>query len=772
MKNLRSKIIISVPIILLLSLSLTTYAEITIEPFGFAISIEENDETNVELVLRNSGEDDVGFSISDYIIEDENDRQAGPRRDDLGDRIATFEAGGGWWTGLAWDGERMWGVNHDSRNMIAIDMDGEVEDIAQLNFSNPMGMCWDGEAFWVCSSSTELIYRIDTNGEILRSFNPEGTRPTGIAWDGENLWFCDYRGGTTFIYQIDTDGETILTLDLRNIERSWLSCAWMPEHEDGQLWVLHNHGTLYQLRVEDDQTEIIQQTNLNLDNNFGLEHDGENLWYPSANRGNDWYVIDDGIVEFCMITVDPDNGVIQADDYEAVDILIQSEGCEAGIYNILLEIELYDPEDDRDDPNQVLIELSVVITVDDPTFNLSGVVTDAATDETVENVTIEMDRYIITRYSNDEGEYNFDNLPPGNYEITYTAHDYLPTTEIIEIEEDDVELNVALLHSDCTPSNDDFIIELEPDMDHTFRFAVFNRGNGPLTYRIERHLIGGANAESWELRSVQNVEEIVEDNQINGVVYADDCFFVSGGNNRDNVSKIYVFNSDGEFESEFDQFHESSYGMRDLCWDGELIWGADDDILYGFNTEGELVSEIVGDASSYRSLTYDTDNDLFISAHITSGIFISDRDGELVRTIDSPDGLRIYGIAYWYNDPDGYNLYVFSRGDETDLMVNKMNLENGDLTVVTEIDMDNGRPGGICITNQLDIYSWVFIGIVQNPDRVAIWQLATYRDWFRIEPEAGEIEAEGREDFVLTLDATGLLPDNTFEGILVFHHNG
>ncbi|MDP8241143.1 MAG: T9SS type A sorting domain-containing protein, partial [Candidatus Hatepunaea meridiana] len=27
-------------------------------------------------------------------------------------------------------------------------------------------------------------------------------------------------------------------------------------------------------------------------------------------------------------------------------------------------------------------------------------------------------------------------------------------------------------------------------------------------------------------------------------------------------------------------------------------------------------------------------------------------------------------------------------------------------------------------------------------------------------------------DFVLTLDATGLLPDNTFEGILVFHHNG
>ena len=40
-------------------------AEITVEPLGFAVSVEEDGEAEVELVLSNSGEDDVAFSI-DY----------------------------------------------------------------------------------------------------------------------------------------------------------------------------------------------------------------------------------------------------------------------------------------------------------------------------------------------------------------------------------------------------------------------------------------------------------------------------------------------------------------------------------------------------------------------------------------------------------------------------------------------------------------------------------------------------------------------------------
>ncbi|MDP8239780.1 MAG: T9SS type A sorting domain-containing protein, partial [Candidatus Hatepunaea meridiana] len=345
--------------------------------------------------------------------------------------------------------------------------------------------------------------------------------------------------------------------------------------------------------------------------------------------------------------------------------------------------------------------------------------------------------------------------------------------EEVEVLEDEVtELDFELLHAEFTPSRDEFHLVLEPDNDHIFEFEVANGGNAPLVWMVERNLPEVPDLEVWELRETQNTQETADDDQINGVVFAADHYFVSGGNNREDDNKIYVFNRDGELIREFDQFHQSDYGIRDLCWDGELIWGADEGILYGFDTDGELVHEIEGEAGSYRSLIYDSDNERFISADITSDIYISDRDGHLTGTIDRPGDLRTYGLAYWPDDPDGYNLYIFGRGEETDLAVSKVNLENGDFSLVTEIADVRGRPGGICITNLLDVYSWVLIGIVQNPDRIAIWQLATNYGWFEIEPEEGVIEAEASENFRLVLDATGLPIDATFEGELVFTHDG
>ena len=56
-------------------------AEITVEPLGFAVPVEEDGEVEVELVLSNSGEDDVAFKIEYELIveEEDDDRQAGPR---------------------------------------------------------------------------------------------------------------------------------------------------------------------------------------------------------------------------------------------------------------------------------------------------------------------------------------------------------------------------------------------------------------------------------------------------------------------------------------------------------------------------------------------------------------------------------------------------------------------------------------------------------------------------------------------------------------------
>ena len=308
---------------------------------------------------------------------------------------------------------------------------------------------------------------------------------------------------------------------------------------------------------------------------------------------------------------------------------------------------------------------------------------------------------------------------------------------------------------------------LETDSSVEIEFEGSNGGDAGFSYHVDRRLAGDADADPWDLRSSAFLEEALEDDFINGVVFADGRIYVSSGNNGDNVNLIYVLDADGEYITEFEQVHESRYGMRDLTWDGELIWGADDGVLYGYNTDGEHVETLEGEAQSYRSVTWDPVNERFISADITSNIFITDIYGNLVETVARPGELRTYGLAYWGDDPDGYNLYVFSGNDEFDIRIIKVNLENSDAIVVSEFNFEGCRPGGIHITNELDYLSWVLIGIVQNPDHLGIWQIDGNREWFRIEPSAGELDVDGSQQFILTLDASGL-PEQAFRGELVF----
>ncbi|NQT35620.1 right-handed parallel beta-helix repeat-containing protein, partial [bacterium] len=456
------------------------------------------------------------------------------------------------------------------------------------------------------------------------------------------------------------------------------------------------------------------------------------------------------------------------------------------VLNDMLELELLiiHPHDELGEreamiiitPNELdilHIEIPVTAILIEGIGQVNGVVTRAANGDVIEGVLIELDRYPFTRLTDENGFYEFDYLPVGQYELTFIAPDYLPATDVIDVDDDENELNISLLHAECTPSEPEFIIRLEAGRETTVDFQVDNGGNGPLSYTVDRRCIGEEDFDPWELRQLIDVEEITGDSYIQGIVYAEGCFFISGSNNGDAVNKIYVFDTEWELLREFDQFDESRYGMRDLAYDGELIWGADGNVLYGFSTNGFLVSTIEGEALSYRSLTWDPVEEIFWSSDITSYIYATDLEGNLVRTVEPPEGLRMYGLAFWRDDPDGYNLYAFSRNDDFDIRVNKINLANGNMIAVTELDIDESvRPAGIQITNQYDVNSWVLVGITQTRDQAAIWQLGVNREWFRIDPTAGVIDAGENEDFQLTLDARLSPVDAVYEGELIFRHDG
>ncbi|RKX23763.1 MAG: hypothetical protein DRP46_14250, partial [Candidatus Zixiibacteriota bacterium] len=699
--------------------------------------------------------------------------------------------------GLDWDPETevMWASHAMDQRICGYAYNGEeiTETVADFRVAAIIVGCahYDGILYACKWDGQGHIFRYDEEGEDLGDLNTGYPYIMDVAVDDEQeyLYAIAYAPGDMdrcfdiIIYDIANDYEDIATIpnadyvDLPN-DQYRLRITWAPEHEEGHFWISGNEfmAQQFDIRQEDDEwvCELIQEFSMEdvTDvSSFGIAHDGENLWVSTANaeqqNDNTVFIVDDGIVETGWFTADPEEGQIAGGEDATINITAAAGEFEAGEYELIARIQL-------DDDAETRIDIAAVMIIDDPVAQLTGTVTDPATDEPVEDATVSMDYYLMERITDDEGGYGFADLPLREYEFTVTKPDYIPAVESIDLDEEgEFELNFDLLHSEFTPSQDEFEISLEPDLEYTIDFDVANGGTGTLVYSSQRRLLGNANADPWDIRIDTNAEEAAQDNQLNGLVVVDGMFYVSGGNNGDDANKIYVFNGDGQLQREFDQFHESRYGMRDLTWDGSLIWGADGTTLYGFNTDGELVETVEGQARSYRSLTWDPDHELFWSADVTTDIFSTDPEGNEGDRIEVPDEIRIYGLSYWADDPDGYCLYVFSRGERegVDIQVNKVNVEDGDMVLVRELGVD-GRPGGINITNQYDVYSQVLAGIVQSPDRIVVWQLEARRDWFQIDPEAGQIAAGESAGFQLTLDATGLPVDNTFEGEVVFTHDG
>jgi len=748
-------------------------ANVTVDPFGIAVSLEADGEETIEMVLANNGEDNVTFEIS--LEAPEEELRHGPRRDDLGDVIDDFNVEQ--ITGLTWDGNLMWGIAQGGQ-LIGYDVE-EEEIVERIGVGlNCFGLTYDGNSFWMGLWGDDiqaLIINVDREGDVVRTLNVVGMLMIGVTWDGENLWYYSINldDARVLIRQITPDGDQVREVDcsqiLGGMDINFLYITWVPEHEDGYLWALEmQQGELTQVNIEGDEPEVVQEVRLNGGDFNGLDHDGENLWF-SANQGA-WFVIDDGIIEPRWITVDPNAGEIAADEEVSVDVIFTPEEMEAGVYEMRILIEL---TEEGDDPQYSIIEISAVMSVDSDVGSITGTVTDAGTEEPINGARIDLDRYIISGFTAAEGEYAFANLPLEDYVLTVSATDYLPfSVEVIVDEADEFIQDIELLHSECNLDRENVLVELEPDADIVVSFNASNDGNGPLTYTVERKLIGDADADPWELRQQFPVGEVVDDSRIQGVVFANDHFYASGA--HDNEPAIYIFDRDGEYQELFIQPGEDRYGMRDLTWDGNLIWGPVGSTIYGITTDGE---EQVSFESPFRSTTniaWDPVRQCLWVSGTTSNLIALDRNGEEQAELNR-QGLRIYGLACYPDDPDGYPLYIFHKlNDVGDQIVHKMNTDNSDTMFVRILEPEGGgSAAGVFITNELDVYSWVFMAVANAgaDDRVDIWHLDSRMDWFIIDPVEGMIEAGEEQEFELTLDATGL-PTERFEGELVFIHDG
>ncbi|NQT33961.1 hypothetical protein HQ587_02130 [bacterium] len=245
--------------------SLPTMSQVTVDPFGITVGLDDGDEETVELTLTNQGETDLTFEISlAKPPEEEERRQPGPRRDDLGDIVEEINMEQRLWTGLAWVDPLMWGVDYDGRLMVSLTGDREIEDRVNVD-GNFTGMCWDGDAFWFGSFDDNRLFHVDRDGDGLGTINAGGGGEGvfGVAWDGESLWYIK-AFGNRILYNISVEGDDIREVGCGNIEGAdFASLVWVPEHEDGHMWLLGCEvQSIYQLNVEEDDADVVQQTRI------------------------------------------------------------------------------------------------------------------------------------------------------------------------------------------------------------------------------------------------------------------------------------------------------------------------------------------------------------------------------------------------------------------------------------------------------------------------------------------------------------------------------
>ena len=757
-------------ILLFSSLSL---AQIVIDPIGYAFSVNQGDELQTTLTLTNELEVPVAFKIDQEIVAEPEARDqqgrglrsvsknSGPVRDRRGGPDdAEYE----WRDSNENDGPDFEWI--DVRNSQNVQRLQAGDDINIGPFNLGFQFPWYGQNYnqiRLCSNGWLTFSGSQTNAIGVANC-PNNADPNAII---AALNYDLLPGDGSWFYW--TDGEEMAVVQYQECPR-FNNANMRATFET----ILYADGFV-KIQIAD-----LVQFNL-ADPMIGFENADGSRGFSIVDRGRGEGTIEAGLA----IGIGPRNtwrnwfvlesneGVIDPGESIEIPATILPEDSPVGVHELLITGIVTS----EDDVELGTFELSAFMSVQSPVGEIAGQVTDSRTNAVIEGVKASINNHFFARFSDAEGHYSLADLPVAAYSVTFSAPDYLPTTEEVDLGEDGVELNVALLQAECNLSTDGIDEQLAPDTDMHVNFTVSNDGNGPLTYSVERRLLGDANAAPWQLRREYQIGNAVEDTRVEGVAFDGTNFYFSGANDAD-PNTIYITDREGQPTGSFVQPGESRYGMKDLEWDGDLLWGAGEARVFGFDTEGNIHHQFQGPFNpATNCIAYDSDRDILWIAATTSNIAPYTKEGQAAGAQINSKRLRIYGLAYWPDDPDGYPLYILNAPNDTMMAVHKMDPESGDTMRVHDVDrLVGATPGGAFICNTFDVYSWVMMFMNNVPpanggDRNFIYQLDARKEWFQLDPVGGVVQADGVQEFDLHLNAAGL-PPVVFQGELLFTHDG
>ena len=284
--------------------------------------------------------------------------KGGARRDDPGDIIAEYEVPMNNHSGMAWDGELMWGISYGDQRMVALNPDdGEVVFNERIH-NAPLAMAFDGELFWIGEYATDMITRYDLNGDQIDQIRMPFGHITGMAADNNgNMLMNSGEGDRIHIISLE-NLEEVASFQFRHAMGNadiW-SIVWVSDHPQGQLWGL-SRGRIYQAFVDDDMNvEAVQNFECGADYQYSIGHDGVNLWHGMWER-NSWFVVDDGVAESRWLQTEPGAGELEEEADINVIVTLDAADLIEGLYEAGIHVLSNDPDDED-------IEVSVTLEVE------------------------------------------------------------------------------------------------------------------------------------------------------------------------------------------------------------------------------------------------------------------------------------------------------------------------------------------------------------------------------------------------------------------------
>ncbi|MBD3165465.1 T9SS type A sorting domain-containing protein [bacterium] len=323
-----------------------------------------------------------------------------------------------------------------------------------------------------------------------------------------------------------------------------------------------------------------------------------------------------------------------------------------------------------------------------PVFgNVEGVVLDGNDQSPIEGAVVTLAE-LEPVTTDATGEFGFYDVPVGTYQITVEHADYLTYTEEIEIPANEtLELTIEMVQPQLTVDPSFLDLEMEIGTTITSDITLTNEGNSDTEWWMRLRPDGQAPVERWVETTSIDLYDLIGTDRFFGVAAVNGDFVLTGMGANGNPNSFYVVSAGGTLLNQFDQPSSSGFGFRDLTVADNLLYTSEGESIHVIDMNGDIVETLDSPdgMSMARGIAYDKDNDWLWCADMTSDIVAIDLQG--VEQVRFENNLRITGLGYEPFERNGYRLKIYSSdGNPSRVLVSKMNTETGEIAEEIRFD--------------------------------------------------------------------------------------